>query len=109
MQNYEDWKEQSQSFSDIAVFYHRSGNLTGGAEPENIEYALVTPSFFRVSAVTPALGRTFREEENLPGRDRVAVLSYSLWQRTFGGEFDDAETRLRYYHSIIDAELRAGK
>jgi len=37
------------------------------------------------------------------------ALKYLDAQRTFGGEFDDGETRLRYYHSIIDGELRAGK
>jgi hypothetical protein len=36
--------------------------------------------------VTPLIGRTFTEDEDEIGHDRMAVLTYGLWQRRFGGE-----------------------
>jgi predicted permease len=46
----------------------------------------VTPSFFRLLRVGPALGRTFGEEDGEVGNDKKVVLSYALWQSQFGGD-----------------------
>jgi hypothetical protein len=46
----------------------------------------VTPSFFRLLRIPPALGRTFSEQEGEVGNDRTVVLSYTLWQSQFGGD-----------------------
>ena len=47
---------------------------------------LVTPNFFDVLGVEPHLGRTFAQDEDKPGKNRVAVISYPLWQRVFGAD-----------------------
>ncbi len=86
MLNFVDWRERSRSFSDLAVFYDRSGNLSGGAQPENVRFGLVTPGFFSTLGVEPLIGRGFTSEENLPGQDGVAVIGHGLWQRLFGGD-----------------------
>jgi putative ABC transport system permease protein len=36
--------------------------------------------------VAPAFGRTFRAEEDIPGKDGVVILSHAMWQRRFGGD-----------------------
>ncbi len=46
----------------------------------------VTSRFFDVLGVTAEVGRTLLEGEDLPGRDRVAVLGHALWQQRFGGD-----------------------
>ena len=46
----------------------------------------VTPSFFRLLRVAPALGRTFTEQEGELGNEKKVVLSYALWQSQFGGD-----------------------
>ena len=48
---------------------------------------LVSGNYFAVLGVEPAVGRGFREEEDaVPGRDAVTVLSADFWRREFGGD-----------------------
>ncbi len=92
--DFEEWRAQNRVFEEIAIHNQRGGNLTGGERAEMVQHALVSPGFFRILGVQPLLGRSFREEENLPGNDRAAVLSYALWQRRFGGDPDVVGKRL---------------
>ena len=84
--NYADWRDQNQSFEKLALYRWWSANLTGIDPPERIQGMLVMASFFDVTGTRPLMGRTFYEQENQPGSDAVAVITYSLWQRRFGGD-----------------------
>lgn len=84
--NFSDWKEQNQVFSDMAVFFDRSFNLTGDGEPEEVPVQLGTPNLFSVLGTNPTLGRTFNADDGREGQPRVAVISYALWQRRFGAD-----------------------
>ena len=86
MANYLDWKAQNQSFDQLALYRWWSTNLTGLDTPERVQGFLVTGNFFDAIGAKPMLGRGFYEEENQPGKDAVAVITYSLWQRRFGGD-----------------------
>ena len=83
--NYDDWRNQARSFSGMAAFAQTALTLTSKGEPERISGTAVTANFFSVLSVEPALGRSFLPEENSPGKNRVVILSNSLWQRRFGG------------------------
>jgi predicted permease len=64
-------------------------NLTdpeGGGEPLRVSTTFVSDGFFPVLGVPAAHGRTLRAEDNVPGRDTVAVLSDAFWHRRFGGD-----------------------
>ncbi len=84
--NYADWKAQNQVFADMAALELRSYNLTGDGEPEKVNAFGVTANFFSLLGGSPALGRTFTEEEDRPGANKVAVISHALWQSRFGSE-----------------------
>ena len=84
--NYVDWKTQNKVFEDMAAITYGSYALTDEGEPEKVESQNVTANFFPLLGVKPILGRTFTEEEDKPGANRVALISYSLWQRRFGGD-----------------------
>src|SRR5205823_10892108 len=73
--HYYDWAEQSRSFSGMAAFEGRTYNLTGG-EPVRINGARVTPTYFQVAYVPPALGRYFhpRSEEHTSELQSLAYL-----------------------------------
>jgi predicted permease len=62
--------------------------LTLDGVPEELRGMKVTPSIFRVLRVPPLLGRTFTDAEGERGNDQKIILSYSLWQRAFGGAPD---------------------
>lgn len=79
----EDWKSQSQSFEAMAAYAYRAYNLTGQQEPEPVQGAMVGADFFRVAGIEPALGRTFRPEDE---RQNVVVISHSLWQSRFNSD-----------------------
>jgi putative ABC transport system permease protein len=84
-----DFRSQTQCFEGIAIFDSagRGYNLSAtGEEPEQVSGLRVSANFFPVLGVKPMLGRTFREEEELPGRDREVILSYGLWKRRYGAD-----------------------
>ena len=86
-QNYLDWAAQQQVFESMAAI--ASGWLTlrePGAEPESLVPQRVTAHFFNVLRVRPAMGRAFTADNEVAGRDRVAVLSDALWRRRFGAD-----------------------
>lgn len=84
--NFTDWKQQNQVFSDMAAFFDRSMNLTSDGEPEEVPGEHATTNLFSVLGTNPVLGRTFAADDGREGQPRVAVISYGLWQRRFGGD-----------------------
>src|SRR6185436_645025 len=73
--NFSDWKDQNQVFSDMAVFFDYSRNLTGDGEPEEITGQLATTNLFSVLGTNAIMGRTFTEDDGREGQPRVIILS----------------------------------
>src|SRR5262245_3384933 len=76
----------NQSFQQLGGYAMRSANLTDQNETQRIAVAFVTAGVFESLGVQPALGRAFRREDEAPGSQRVAVLSYEIWRRQYGGD-----------------------
>jgi putative ABC transport system permease protein len=83
--NFEEWARQAKSFEDIAGFESVNLNRTGDAEPERIDGARVSPNFFQLFSVTPALGTTLASVASDPGNAHIAMLSDAYWRTHFGG------------------------
>jgi len=83
-----DYRQQNKTFEQFAAMgsIPLSINLTGGGEPERLQSAFVTGNYFQALGVNPLLGRTFVLDNEKSGNDQVAMLSYGLWQRRFGGD-----------------------
>ena len=84
--NYQDWKQQSRSFTDLAVRTYASMSLTGAGEALHVQAALTSASFFRALRANALLGRVYQDSECQPGHNAVAVLSYPFWQDHFGAD-----------------------
>ena len=84
--NFKDWREQNRVFDGIAATQSASYNLTGADEPERLQGRNVSWDFFDVLGVRPALGRTFRADEDRAGAARVCVISDGLWRRRFAAD-----------------------
>ena len=87
-QNYQDWRDQSRSFTSMEATRGTAITLTGAGEPERLNARMATAGLFPLLGVNAVLGRTFLQEEDKAGAAPVAILSYGLWQRRFGGSRD---------------------
>lgn len=84
---YFDYANESRSMEAVAAVSTESVTLTAGAgDPEVVRGAWVSPSMFTVLRTPPLLGRTLVEADGGAEPAAVAVLSYDLWQRRFGGD-----------------------
>lgn len=88
MPNFDDWRGRIGAFEAAAAWTMADVNLAGGQDAERTGSALVTTQFFDLTGARVIAGRTFRDDEREPGRDRVAVLSEGAWTRLFGGRRD---------------------
>jgi predicted permease len=84
-------RDRNQSFSDVIAVFDEEHFLLGenrpSSDPEEILGNFVSENYFAVLGGSTHIGRFFTAEENsVPGRDAVVVLSYGFWQRRFGGD-----------------------
>ncbi|MBV8867771.1 MAG: ABC transporter permease [Acidobacteriaceae bacterium] len=96
--NFLDWQKQSRSFVQMAAAASDAFNLASPKnlfEPQRVDACLCSHTTFSTLAISPLLGRVFRPDEDRTGAPRVAVISYTLWQRRFGGARDVIHKQIR--------------
>ena len=101
--NFVDWYARQTAFEQLAAEQFTDFTLADATSTDRLIGALVTRDFFAVFGVRPALGRTFRPEEDEPGADGVVVLSDALWRTRFGGDprLVGQEVRLNGYPRTV--------
>lgn len=85
---YLDWVEQTRTFAHLAAISGRGFNIRLDDRVVGVPGQAITTSYLPVLGIEPVLGRNFRPEEEAPGNDGVALLSYGAWQARFGGRAD---------------------
>ena len=83
--NFLDVRERAKTLEGGAITMGRTYIITGGEQPERVLGAWISAAGFDLLGVQPVLGRNFRADEDDAGSPPVAILSYGLWQRSFGG------------------------
>jgi putative ABC transport system permease protein len=82
-----DWRARATSFEDMAAYTTLIATLQGNDEPERIVGEAVSAPYFTLLGVSPAVGRGFTPEEDaVPNRDAVVILSDGLWRRRFAAD-----------------------
>jgi predicted permease len=89
--DYADWRDQQNVFDEFAIFggWELTINLSGSeGRPERYRGGVSTANLFDVLQVSPVLGRTFREGEDLPGAEQVVLIGFDVWRDRFESSAD---------------------
>jgi predicted permease len=82
---YFDLRKLDDVFTSVAAYTINHVVLGDAAEPRRIRVLAATSDLWPALSVAPLMGRTFTADDDVPARDRVAVISWELWQRQYGG------------------------
>jgi len=98
--NYRDVRERATLLSDVYAYRFdvQPVSLGDATDAERIFGMPVSGTYFHALGVTPAHGRFFTDNDDRLDGPPVAVISYELWQRRFGGA-DDAVGRVVRFNS----------
>lgn len=83
--NYRDWRDGVRSFEGLTAQTFDEVTLRTTGPAQRAWGVFAAANYFDVLRVRPALGRTFRPEEETQATP-VAVISHNLWRRTFAGD-----------------------
>lgn len=92
--DYLDLREQSTSFEEFGAYRAHSFNL-GIENTEAVGGVTCTNGVLRALGVPPLHGRWFGADDDNYGASRVAIISYRLWQRAFGGDQNVLDSVIR--------------
>lgn len=81
-----EWRDHNHSFTAIAAFNVVVRTLTKLGEPLQLHTAKASSTLLSVLRVQPLFGRNFSQREDRKGSDQVALISFELWRRSFGGK-----------------------
>jgi predicted permease len=99
---YLDYRDRSQSFSQVAAYRFQPFTLTGTGEAERLSGAVSSINLFAALGVIPALGRAFLPGEDRPGSNQVVVLSHGLWQRRWAADPGIIGRRFTFNGSTVE-------
>ncbi len=83
--DYLDWKKLNTVFRSLELYGNAGYSVSTATGMEPSHGTRVSDGFFRTLGVTPVLGRDFYAGEDLKKAQRAVVLSYSAWQKRYGG------------------------
>jgi hypothetical protein len=83
--NQADWKAATDVFDGVTTVRGWAASLAAGTVPEALAGEQTTFEYFDVLGARPALGRSFRQSDDIPNAPRVVILSHALWTSRFGG------------------------
>lgn len=80
---YVDYRDHADLFAHVAFWGGWMFNIGGDTAPERLVGIMATPEFFSVMGVQPVIGQFYTAENGVPGKDHVAVLAQTFWEREF--------------------------
>ena len=83
---YLTFAEHNRTFQSIGVWVSGTANVTGIAQPEEVDTTYISEGVLQTLNVPPTAGRWILTADQVPRSHQVAMLSYGYWQRRFGGD-----------------------
>ncbi len=83
-----EWRRQATVFQGLNAWTGRNLNVATEDQPERIQARALTPGWLSMVGYDFELGRNFMEEEGIPGRDRVIILTNRYWKQRFNADRD---------------------
>jgi len=83
---FEAWRDRSGAFTGMAALVPRSVTLMGGAAPERVSGAEVSPGYFSLLGVAPLHGRDFTADDAAGAPAALVILSHGFWQRRLAAD-----------------------
>jgi predicted permease len=84
--NVMDIQHDNHVFQRVGYYLWNEYTLSSGVPPERLDGVQISPNLLPLLGTQPAIGRGFTKSEAEPGHDHEAILSFSLWQKRFGGK-----------------------
>lgn len=83
---YFTFSENNRTFQSLGTWIAQKANVTGLAQPEEVNIVLVTDGVLETLMVPPLAGRELTAVDQIPNGPKKVMLSYGYWQRRFGGD-----------------------
>jgi putative ABC transport system permease protein len=80
------YRDRARAFESLAAFQRAELTLSGSGDATRLAGARIGARLFATLGVQVARGRSFTTDEEIDGRDRVAILSDRIWHERFGGD-----------------------
>ena len=84
--DFRDFRDQVKALAQMVAYRDDSVVLTGRGSPKRLDGVATTANVFDTIGVAPAWGRGFAAGEDVPGKNRVIVLSHDAWSKHFGAD-----------------------
>ncbi len=86
-ENYQLLRDHVRGLDPVALYFSVEGRLRNGDAIRRVRETGVTPRYFELLGVRPALGRLFLDDDDaLPAGQPVIVLTHAFWQRAFASD-----------------------
>ncbi len=93
--NFDDFRNQNDTFAALAVYGYGLSSVSGGSEPVRVNIAAISSGFFKILGVEPVRGRAFVPEEQRVHGAPAAIVSYAYWKRYLGAATELSKFQLR--------------
>jgi putative ABC transport system permease protein len=84
--DFEALNARQRIFTRMAALIPDPVTVLNGSTVERVNGVQVSPGYFGMLGVAPAMGREFTDAESAHGGASVVILSHEYWQRHFGGD-----------------------
>ena len=80
------WQQATTDSADVGFAWGGVNILDAPTGAELISEVASSPNLFSILGVEPMMGRGFSASEQISDHPDAVVLSYAIWQRSFGGD-----------------------